>query len=76
MHGFPDLLRQWIRVFGPPVLLATLTFTGLLTALLGGGVGRYIAWATVGSPVLVVSWTWLRRGLLGRLQPGRKSRGG
>jgi hypothetical protein len=53
--------RLWIGVFGAPVLLAVLTVAGLLAALLWGEVGRYVAWMTVGSPVLVILWVWLRR---------------
>lgn len=76
MHGSPDRSPLWIRVFGPPILLAALTITGLASALLGGAAGRYIAWLTVGAPVLFLTWTWLRRGLPDRPQPGRKTRRG
>ena len=60
-HGSPDRARLWIRVFAAPILLAAATITGLLTALLWGTVGQYVAWVTVGAPVLVVSWVWVRR---------------
>ena len=61
MHGSRDRARLWIGVFGAPVLLASLTVAGLLAALLWGEIGRYVAWMTVGAPVLVIEWIWLRR---------------
>jgi hypothetical protein len=63
MHGSSGPLHLWIRVFAAPILLAVATLTGLLAALLGGAFGQYVAWVTVGAPVLVVIWTLLRRGL-------------
>ncbi|MGY4417324.1 putative iron-regulated membrane protein [Bradyrhizobium sp. LB7.1] len=62
MHASPDRTRRWIRVFAAPVLLAAATITGLLAALLWGTVGQYVAWVTVGAPVLVIAWVWVRRG--------------
>jgi len=61
MHGSSDRARLWIRVFAAPILLAAATIIGLLAALLWGTVGQYVAWVTVGAPVLVVSWVWVRR---------------
>ena len=61
MHGSSDRARLWIRVFAAPILLAAATITGLLAALLWGAVGQYVAWVTVGAPVLVVLGVWLRR---------------
>ena len=61
MHGWSGPSRQWIRVFGAPILLAAATITGLLAALLWGAAGEYVAWVTVGAPVLVVLGVWLRR---------------
>jgi hypothetical protein len=61
MHGSSGPSRLWIRVFAAPVLLAVATITGLLAALLWGAVGQYVAWVTVGAPVLVVLGVWLRR---------------
>jgi membrane protein implicated in regulation of membrane protease activity len=61
MHGSPDRSRLWIRVFAAPILLAAATITGLLAALLWGTVGQYVAWVTVGGPVLVITWVWVRR---------------
>lgn len=60
MHGSLARVRPWTGVFGAPALLAALTVLGLSAALLWGSTGRYIAWATVGSPVLVIFWAWLR----------------
>jgi hypothetical protein len=61
MHGSFDRARLWIGVFAAPVLLAVATTTGLLAALLWGSLGQYVAWVTVGAPVLVVVWVWMRR---------------
>jgi len=61
MHGSSGPSRLWIRVFAAPILLAAATITGLLAALLWGAAGQYVAWVTVGSPVLVVLGVWLRR---------------
>jgi membrane protein implicated in regulation of membrane protease activity len=61
MHGSPDLSRLWTRVFAAPIVLAAATITGLLAALLWGTVGQYVAWVTVGAPVLVICWVWVRR---------------
>ncbi|QOZ52964.1 hypothetical protein XH90_17520 [Bradyrhizobium sp. CCBAU 53338] len=61
MHGSSDRARLWIRVFAPPGLLAAATITGLLAALLWERSGQYVAWVTVGAPVAVVAWVWVRR---------------
>lgn len=61
MHGSSDRARLWIRVFAAPFLFAVATITGLLAALLWGTLGQYVAWVTVGCPVLVVFGVWLRR---------------
>jgi len=61
MHGSSDRAYLWIRVFAAPGLLAVATITGLLAALLWGNVGQHVAWVTVGAPVAVVAWVWVRR---------------
>lgn len=61
MHGSSDRARLWIRVFAAPVLLAAATIVGLLAALLWEKSGQYVAWVTVGAPVAVVGWAWVRR---------------
>jgi membrane protein implicated in regulation of membrane protease activity len=60
MHGSSDRSRLWTRVFAVPILLAAATMTGLLAALLWGTAGQYVAWVTVGAPVLVIAWVWVR----------------
>ncbi|OKO87541.1 hypothetical protein AC629_13850 [Bradyrhizobium sp. NAS80.1] len=60
MHGSSDRSRLWIRVFAAPIVIAAATMAGLLAALLWGTVGQYVAWVTVGAPVLVVAWVWVR----------------
>ena len=61
VSGSRDRSRLWIGVLGVPVLLACLTVAGLLAALLWGEISRYVAWMTVGSPLLVILRVWLRR---------------
>lgn len=61
MHGLSDRSRLWIRVFAAAILLAAATITGLLAALLWGTLGQYVAWVTVGAPVLVIARVWVRR---------------
>ncbi|MCP3470306.1 hypothetical protein NLM33_08210 [Bradyrhizobium sp. CCGUVB1N3] len=61
MHGSPLRSRPWLRVFVAPILIAAATSIGLLAALLWGEIGKYVAWVTVGLPVLVIPWAWLRR---------------
>ncbi len=75
MHGSSDRARLLIRVFVAPGLLAAATITGLLAALLWGTVGQYVAWVTVGAPVLVVSWVWVRRRTRKNVRFSRTTRG-
>ena len=60
MHGSSDRARLWIRVFAAPGLLAAATIIGLLSALLWGTAGQYVAWVTVGAPVAVIAGVWVR----------------
>ncbi len=75
MHGSSDRTRLWIRVFAAPVLLAAATITGLLAALLWGTAGQYVAWVTVGAPVAVIIWVWVRRRIQKSAQFGQTLRG-
>jgi hypothetical protein len=75
MHGSRDRPCLWIRVFGAPILLAVMTVAGLLAALLWSDHGRYVAWMTVGAPVAVVLWVWLRRGREKHRNSGRRAPG-
>jgi hypothetical protein len=50
------------RVWGMPLLLAALTLSGLLIALLGTGYWSAIAWAAISTPLLVIiQKIWLKR---------------
>jgi len=53
-----------------------LTIAGLLAALLWDEIGKYVAWVTVGLPVLVVAWVWLHHCIQRRPRSKRASRGG
>jgi amino acid transporter len=60
MTGRTDRSPRWLGVFGAPILVAALTLTGLLAALMLGAFGRYLSWVTVAVPVIICLWTWLR----------------
>jgi hypothetical protein len=49
------------RVYLAPILIGLLSFSGLLSGLLFDGLARYFAWLSVGSPLLVCFWFFLRR---------------
>jgi hypothetical protein len=49
------------RLWGWPVVLGVLTTIGLVSALFSdGGPGDMLAWLTLGIPVAVGLWFWLR----------------
>lgn len=76
MHGSSDRSYLWIRVFAAPILLGAATITGLLAALLWGTAGQYVAWVTVGAPVLVIASAWVRcrTKKTGQLSPIRRGK--
>ncbi|TXL73087.1 hypothetical protein FHP25_22645 [Vineibacter terrae] len=50
------------RIFGVPLLLATVTVIGLVSALLDDGFWDALSWATLALPMLVAAWAiWFRR---------------
>ncbi len=46
----------FLRVFGMPMLLALVSASGLLSALLGDGVWDVLSWFALGTPVAVIVW--------------------
>jgi hypothetical protein len=54
-------MANWRTVFGVPIIVGLLALSGLLSALLFEGIGRYFSWIAVGSPVLVTSWLFAKR---------------
>ena len=52
---------NWWTVYGGPLLLGVLSATGLLTALLSEGTGRYFSWLAVGAPIAITAWFFSRR---------------
>jgi len=52
---------NWWTVYGGPLLLGVLSATGLLTALLSEGTGRYFSWLAVGAPIAITAWFFGRR---------------
>jgi hypothetical protein len=52
---------NWRTVFGAPIIIGLLSLSGLFSALLFDGIGRYFSWIAVGSPVIVTSWLFAKR---------------
>ena len=44
------------KIYRSPVILAAITFAGLLFALFGDGIWDEISWAALAIPLLVVIW--------------------
>jgi hypothetical protein len=49
-----------MKVWGMPTLLAVLSGVGLIVALVGDAVWDAVGWATLGTPVAVLTWHALR----------------
>jgi hypothetical protein len=58
--------RQLVRVFRFPVFVGLLLSSGLLSALLSEGLGRYFSWIALSLPVFVCLWAYFRRFRLGQ----------
>jgi hypothetical protein len=54
-------MANWRTVFGVPTIIGLLSLSGLFSALLFEGIGRYFSWIAVGSPILVTSWLFAKR---------------
>jgi hypothetical protein len=52
---------NWRTVFGMPIIIGLLSLSGLLSALLFDGAGRYFSWIAVGSPIILAAWFFIRR---------------
>lgn len=52
-----------MRIWFAPVVLATVSMLGLISALLGDGAYDMTAWLGLGAPVATVAWAlaWRRR---------------
>ena len=48
------------KVYGLPVLLAVVTFGGLLLALLGDGVWNVASWCALSIPLVVIAWKFVQ----------------
>jgi hypothetical protein len=48
-------MARFLRVFGPPLLLAVVSVIGLLSALLGDGIWDVLSWLALGTPIAVVA---------------------
>lgn len=58
----PDATRDGLaRVFAVPIVLALLTFVGLLAALFGGpGIYEWVSWVALTAPVLLIGFCVVR----------------
>ncbi len=52
----PARVAHVLGVFGTPMLLALVSATGLLSALLADGVWDVLSWGALGTPVAVIAW--------------------
>jgi hypothetical protein len=52
---------SWRRVYLAPILIGLLSFSGLLSGLLSDGLIRYFSWLSVGSPLIVCLWFYVRQ---------------
>jgi hypothetical protein len=48
-------------VYLAPIFVGLLLSSGLLSALLSEGLGRYFSWISVGSPLMICLWFYLQR---------------
>jgi hypothetical protein len=55
-HPFP-----FRTVYGPAMILATVTFCGLLSALLGDGIWDAASWCALSIPLIVIVWKYGQR---------------
>ena len=46
------------KVYGPALLLAVVTFGGLLSALLGDGIWNVASWCALSIPLAVIVWKY------------------
>ncbi len=60
---------NWHAVFGPPIVVAILSFAGLLAALLWEESAAF-AWAAVAVPIMICGWACIRQ----RLATSRRRR--
>lgn len=54
-HPFP-----FRKVYGPEAILATVTFCGLLSALLGDGIWDTVSWCALTIPLAVIVWKYVQ----------------
>ncbi|MDN5941604.1 MAG: hypothetical protein L0H94_06960 [Nitrospira sp.] len=48
------------QVWGMPIVLAVLSASGLITALLGDGIWDILSWIGLAAPVVAVGWYMTR----------------
>jgi hypothetical protein len=50
-----------LQVYLPAIFVGLLLSSGLLSALLSDGLGRYFSWISIGSPLIICLWFYLQR---------------
>ena len=50
-----------LQVYLAPVFVGLLLASGLLSALLSDGLGRYFSWMSIGSPLIICLWFYVQR---------------
>jgi hypothetical protein len=50
-----------LQVYLAPIFVGLLLSSGLLSALLSDGLGRYFSWISIGSPLIICLWFYLQR---------------
>ncbi|HVL01326.1 MAG TPA: hypothetical protein VM553_16025 [Dongiaceae bacterium] len=53
--------RTLWQIFRVPLVLGLLSLLGLISALVGDGGYDVLSWVTLGTPLAVGGWYWLRR---------------
>jgi hypothetical protein len=50
-----------LQVYLAPVFVGLLLASGLLSALLSDGFGRYFSWISIGCPLIICLWFYVQR---------------
>jgi hypothetical protein len=59
--GKPSSRPNWRGVYSAPIAVGALCLSGLVSALLFGGIGSYFSWIGVGSPIVIVLYVLATR---------------
>jgi hypothetical protein len=53
------------KVYGPAIVLASITVSGLLSALFGDGIWDKLSWIALAIPLAVIMWKYSRAKYMG-----------